>query len=211
MRSDPIGRTLIKICGVTSMADASACVDLGADAIGLNFWPSSKRRCAFDEARRIADAVGARTRVVAVFVDAEREAIERVRGETGIEWAQLHGSEPPALVSALLPHAYKAAHVIDASSLATALGTPGEELLVDASVPGVPGGTGRTCDWALAAQLASARRVWLAGGLRPDNVAEAIAQVSPFGVDVASGVERTPGVKDHELVRAFVDATRSAG
>ena len=201
---------LVKICGVTSLDDAIACVDLGADAIGLNFWPSSQRRCELDEARRITDALGARARVVAVFVDVGREAIERVRRESGIEWAQLHGSEPPALVSALLPHAYKAAHVTDAASLASALAAPGDELLVDASLPGLPGGTGRTCDWALAAQLARARRVWLAGGLRPDNVAEAIREVAPFGVDVASGVERAPGVKDHELVRAFIDAARSS-
>lgn len=202
--------TRIKICGVTSVADALACVEAGADALGLNFWPGSKRRCGLDVARAIASAVGERARLVGVFVDAERAEIERVREATGLRWVQLHGSEPAALVEALLPHAFKALHVCDEATLEAALGYVGEELLVDASLPGIPGGTGRRCDWRLAARLASARRVWLAGGLDPSNVAEAIAVVRPFGVDVASGVERAPGIKDHERVRAFIDAARRA-
>lgn len=190
------------------MDDAVACVDAGADAIGLNFWASSKRRCELDVASRIADAVGDRARIVAVFVDASLAEIERVRAETGIEWAQLHGSEPASLLEALGPRAYKAVHPTDESGLRDALAQPGEELLVDASVPGMPGGTGQTCDWGLAGRIARVRLVWLAGGLRPDNVADAIRAVSPYGVDVASGVEERPGVKDHALVRAFVRAAR---
>lgn len=200
----------IKICGLTSVANAIACVDVGADAIGLNFWPKSKRRCGLDEATRIAEAVGARARVVAVFVDASREEIEAVRARTGIEWAQLHGREPPVLLDALLPRAYKAVHPTDAASLEDAIRYGGEELLVDASLPGVPGGTGRTCDWELAARLACARRVWLAGGLGPDNVADAVRTVRPYGVDVASGVERAPGDKDVALVARLVEAVRAA-
>lgn len=198
-----------KICGITTVEDALACADAGASALGLNFWPRSVRRCELEVARAIVDAVGDRARIVAVFVDAERDAIERVLGETGIEWVQLHGDEPPELVRALLPHAYKAVHLVDDTSVAEALRMPGDELLVDASVPGMPGGTGRTCDWSRAARLARERRVWLAGGLTPENVADAIARVVPFGVDVASGVERAPGVKDHARVRAFVDAVRA--
>lgn len=200
----------IKICGVTSVADAMVCVEAGADAIGLNFWPGSKRRCGLDAARAIGAAVGERARLVGVFVDADRAEIERTLGASGLRWAQLHGNELPALVEALSPHVFKALHVRDEGELEAALGVPGQELLVDASLPGMPGGTGRTCDWRLAARLASARRVWLAGGLDPSNVAEAIAEVRPFGVDVASGVERAPGVKDHERIRAFIDAARGA-
>lgn len=200
--------TRIKICGVTSVDDALACVDAGAGAIGLNFWPRSARLCTLEAARSIVEAVGERARIVAVFVDADRGAIERALGETGVAWAQLHGEEPPELVRALLPHAYKAERPTDEASLEDARRAPGDELLVDASVPGLPGGTGRTCDWRLAARLARERRVWLAGGLTPGNVGEAIACVSPFGVDAASGVERAPGVKDHALVRAFVGAVR---
>jgi phosphoribosylanthranilate isomerase len=201
----------IKVCGLTRVESALACVECGADAIGLNFWPGSKRRCAFDEAAGIVEAVGDRARVVAVFVDASREAIAEARAATGIEWVQLHGREPPELVTALAPHAYKALHVCDAAEVDGALAFPGDELLVDASLPGLPGGTGLTCDWDLAARVSRARRVWLAGGLRPENVREAVQRVRPFGVDVASGVERAPGEKDLARVRAFVEAARSAG
>lgn len=200
---------LVKICGVTTLEDALACVEAGADALGLNFWPKSKRRCSLDAASRIVAELGARARVVAVFVDAPLLEIERVRARTGIAWAQLHGSEPRSLLEQLLPHAYKAVHPVDEDGLREALAIPGDELLVDASVPGAPGGTGRTCDWSLAARLARERKVWLAGGLHPGNVADAVREVGPYGVDVASGVERSPGVKDHALVRAFVRAARA--
>lgn len=200
---------LVKICGITSVEDALASVDAGADALGLNFWPRSRRRCELDVAARVVELVGARARIVAVFVDATLEEIERARDRTGVSWAQLHGSEPRALLEQLLPLAYKAVHPVDEEGLREALGVPGDELLVDASVPGVPGGTGRTCDWSLAARLASARKVWLAGGLHPGNVADAVRAVRPHGVDVASGVEARPGVKDHALVRAFVGAARA--
>ncbi len=200
---------LVKICGVTNLEDALACVEAGADALGLNFWPTSKRRCSLDAASRIVAEVGARARVVAVFVDAPLMEIEGVRARTGIAWAQLHGSEPRSLLERLLPRAYKAVHPVDEDGLREALAIPGDELLVDAGVPGAPGGTGRTCDWSLAARLARERKVWLAGGLHPGNVADAVRDVGPYGVDVASGVERSPGVKDHALVRAFVRAARA--
>ncbi|HEY8430448.1 MAG TPA: phosphoribosylanthranilate isomerase [Sandaracinaceae bacterium] len=198
----------VKICGVTSVEDALACADAGADAIGVNFWPGSKRRCELDVAERIARAVGDRVRVVAVFVDAPLEEIARVREATGIAWVQLHGREPASMIEALSPCAYKAVRPTSELDVREALALPGDELLVDASVPGVPGGTGRTCDWSLAARLSRARRVWLAGGLRAENVADAVRAVRPYGVDVASGVERSAGVKDHALVRAFVRAAR---
>lgn len=198
----------VKICGLTNVEDALACVDAGADAIGLNFWVKSSRYCELESARRIVEAVRDRIRIVGVFVDATQAEIERLLHTTGVEWAQLHGSEPPALVSHFLPRAYKAVRPVDEASLEEARSMPGDELLVDASVPGMPGGTGQTCDWSLAARLASQRRIWLAGGLTPDNVALSIERVSPYGVDVASGVERKPGIKDHALVRAFVAAAR---
>lgn len=208
--NDESPRVRVKICGVTSVGDALACVEAGADAIGLNFWPRSKRRCELAEAARIVRALEDRARIVAVFVDASTHEIERVRAETGIAWAQLHGGEIEEELEALLPHAYKAVHLAGEHGVRTALGFGGDELLVDASVAGMPGGTGVKCDWALAARVARARKVWLAGGLRPGDVAQAIASVRPYGVDVASGVERAPGVKDHALVRAFVAAARSA-
>lgn len=191
-------RARVKICGLTRVDQAVACVDAGADAIGVNFWPRSKRRCEDDVASRIAEAVGARARVVAVVVDAAPARIEAIRG-LGIRWIQLHGGESPEDVARWLPEAFKAVHLeADAARFG------GDELLVDARVGDLPGGTGVTCDWDAAARLATTRRLWLAGGLNADNVAEAVRRVRPFGVDVASGVERAPGDKDLELVARFV-------
>lgn len=199
----------VKICGVTSVADATTCVDAGADAIGVNFFRRSPRYCDPRMARRIVEAVGARALVVGVFVDATLDEIEAHRRDTGIGCVQLHGDEPPELVEQLLPHAYKALRVRDASSVEDARRYPGRYLLLDAYVPGVAGGTGTTFAWALATQIARIRRVALAGGLDPDNVAHAVAEVQPYCVDVASGVESGPGRKDIARVRAFVSAARS--
>jgi len=123
---------------------------------------------------------------------------------------QLHGNVAAASVSALLPHAYKAVRVANEADVATAEAMPGDYVLVDARMEGSLGGTGRTFDWKLVKGLASRRRLVLAGGLTPANVAEAVATVRPWCVDVASGVESAPGVKDMEKVRAFVEATRAA-
>jgi len=200
----------VKICGLTTLDDAVRCVMLGADAIGLNFWLGSPRHTSIDTARRIVDAVGDRAEMVGVFVDFDLSQIREVLHNTGIPWAQLHGDETPELVDALLPRAYKAVGVKDGSAVELARRYPGEHLLLDASVPGMPGGTGRTFDWAIAAEVAKERKLTLAGGLTPDNVAEAVRTVRPFRVDVASGVESAPGRKDPGLVAAFIAAAKSA-
>lgn len=200
----------VKICGLTTLDDAVRCVTLGADAIGLNFWLGSPRHTSIDTARRIVDAVGDRAEMVGVFVDFDLTQIREVLRNTGIPWAQLHGDETPELVDALLPRAYKAVGVKDGSAVELARRYPGEHLLLDASVPGIPGGTGRTFDWAIAAEVAKERKLTLAGGLTPDNVAEAVRTVRPFRVDVASGVESAPGRKDPGLVAAFIEAAKSA-
>lgn len=198
----------IKICGITSVADARMAAELDADAIGVNFWARSKRRCELDEAARIVEAVD--VRVVAVFVDATIEEIERARAETGIRWAQLHGDEAPSALDALLPHAYKAIRPASEDDVEAALRWAGDEILIDANVAGVPGGTGQLAHWEIAARIARERNVWLAGGLNADNVAEAIAAVHPYGVDVASGVERAPGIKDRALVERFIRSVRAS-
>lgn len=198
--------TAIKICGVTSLDDAERALALGVDAIGVNFWSASKRRCELDVARAIAERAAGRARVVAVFVDATYQEIARVRSETGIAWAQLHGDEPIALARACLPHVVRV--VRDEASAREA---PGIEVLLDApALRGAPGGTGRLADWVLARRIARSRSLWLAGGLTPENVARAIAEVRPMGVDVASGIERAPGVKDAARMEAFVRAVRGA-
>jgi phosphoribosylanthranilate isomerase len=203
-----VSHPAIKICGVTSVDDAIACAELGADSIGLNFWPKSKRRCPIDVAARVVDATD--VRVVGVFVDASLEEIARVRSITGIEWVQLHGDEPVSVLEALLPHAYRAVRPATDADVDLAIALPGDELLIDAFVPGIPGGTGQLASWTIAERIARARRVWLAGGLTPDNVAAAITAVRPFGADVASGVESAPGIKDLALVERFVRAARGA-
>lgn len=200
--------TRVKICGLTRSDDALHSVQAGADAIGLNFWPRSPRAVDVARARAIADAVRGRTLIVGVFVDASDEEIDRVRAEVGLECIQLHGSEPPEQLQRLLPHAYKALAVRDASSIDAARRYPGEHLLLDAFVPGQPGGTGHTFRWELAQDLARERHVTLAGGLTPTNVAAAIAAVRPFCVDTASGVESAPGIKHHALVTAFIRAAK---
>jgi phosphoribosylanthranilate isomerase len=202
--------TRVKICGLTREDDALHCADAGADAIGLNFWPGTPRCIDVATARRIVDAIGARVLTVGVFVDASEQEIADIRERTGIACVQLHGKEPPELVTRFLPHAYKALRVKDESSIDEARRFPGQHILLDAYVAGQPGGTGHTFNWRLAAAFARERKVTLAGGLHPRNVAEAIAAVQPYCVDVASGVERSPGVKDNHAVTAFIQAARHA-
>jgi phosphoribosylanthranilate isomerase len=199
----------VKICGITREDDARLCVEAGASAIGLNFVPSSKRRVDEAAARRIVDAVAGRVEVVAVIADLPSDEVQRLRASTGIEWMQLHGDEAPAALDALLPRAFKAVRIGDARDVRAAEAFAGERLLVDAKVPGEAGGTGVAFDWSLVTALAARRRLILAGGLAPGNVARAVRAVRPWGVDVASGVESAPGIKDADEVRAFVREARA--
>jgi phosphoribosylanthranilate isomerase len=202
--------TRVKVCGVTSVADARMCAEAGVDAIGLNFWPKSVRRCDEDTARAIVAALPKSVLVVGVFVDASLDEVVRIRDGVGLGCVQLHGDEPPAVLAALLPHAYKALRVKGPDALLEMARFPGEYLLFDAYVKGMPGGTGETFDWDIAEQAARQRKLTLAGGLTPTNVAAAVRAVRPYCVDTASGVESVPGVKSPELVRAFVREARSA-
>jgi phosphoribosylanthranilate isomerase len=203
--------TSIKICGVARVEDAERALALGVDAIGLNFWSGSKRRVDVEVAREIARMAAGRARVVAVVVDASLEEIADIRARTGIAWVQLHGDEEPDVVRACLPAAYAAVRASGEEGWRAAAAAPGIEVLLDASVAGAKGGTGVTADWALAARIARARPLWLAGGLTPSNVVAAIARVAPMGVDCASGIESAPGVKDAAAMEAFVREVRTAG
>ena len=158
----------------------------------------------------IAQAVGDRTLVVAVVANLGVEAMRAVVERTGAGCLQLHGDAPPDDVAAMLPHAYKAVRIAGAPDVAQAAAMPGSYLMVDAKVVGALGGTGHTFDWGLVVELAKTRRLVLAGGLRPDNVARAIAVAHPWCVDVASGGESSPGVKDLQKVEAFVAEARRA-
>jgi phosphoribosylanthranilate isomerase len=200
----------VKVCGITHVDDAVACRDAAVDALGLNFWAGSPRRCELEQARRIVEDVGTQMTVVAVFVDESVDHIREVVEQTGVGWVQLHGDEPPEDVHALLPRAYKALRVRDAASVQRAARYPGEHVLLDAAVPGRKGGTGTSFDWDLALELGRERKLTLAGGLGPDNVAQAVTWVKPYCVDVASGVESRPGRKDPRMVQWFVEAAKGA-
>ncbi len=201
----------VKVCGVTSIEDARGCVAAGVRSIGLNFVPTSPRFVDRALARRIVESLPSSIVTVAVVADLPRDELAALLSETGIRCLQLHGEEPPELVAAFLPHAYKALRVADARDVARADDYPGDYLLVDARIEGKLGGTGARVDPSLVAPLAARRRLALAGGLTPENVADAIAAVRPFAVDVASGVERPgdPRRKSLDAVRAFVAAVRA--
>jgi phosphoribosylanthranilate isomerase len=195
----------VKICGLTNEADAVHAAGAGATALGVVFAPSSPRCVTADRARDIVEAVPAEVPVVGVFVNAPIEEIVAVVAHTGIRIVQLHGDEPERYALALKMPLLRAAGVdaaLDAWPTAT--------WLLDAVSGDGRGGTGRTVDWAQAAAVARRRRTVLAGGLTPDNVAEAIATVRPFGVDVSSGVESAPGRKNPAKVARFVEQARAA-
>ncbi|HEY4121163.1 MAG TPA: phosphoribosylanthranilate isomerase [Byssovorax sp.] len=206
----------IKICGVTTPADAELAVDAGATHVGLNFVPSSRRFVDRERAKAIAAAVRGRVVVVGVVADLDDAALLELACEGWLDALQLHGDESADAFNALAFGAaiplWKAVRVGERGDLARA-DAYASSLVVDAKVEGELGGTGRRADWELAAELARERPVWLAGGLTPENVAEAVAAVRPFGVDVASGVEMQTAQgprKDPGRVYAFVAAARAA-
>lgn len=209
------GHTRVKLCGFTAADEAALAVELGADALGFNFWPKSKRFLSPVAAREWLPGLAGKITRMGVFVNASESEILALLDDDLIDAAQLHGEESPALVASLLDHghrAFKALGVKDRSQLETAAAFPGDTLLLDAWAPVYRGGTGETMDWALGREAVTRwpdRGIILAGGLTPDNVAAAIRQVRPFAVDVASGIEAgTPGRKDPGLMRAFLEAAR---
>lgn len=199
----------IKICGITRLEDALAAVRLGADAVGFNFWPRSKRYLPPGEARAIVRRLPSFVTTVGVFVDPSRDEVIRAADASGIGVAQLHGDEPPELCLTLPLPVLKAVRVAGRHALAALASYEVQGFLLDAPSPGY-GGSGRTFDWELAAEVARELPIVLAGGLGPENVAEAIRVVGPWAVDVASGVERAPGLKDPELMRLFIDRAKEA-
>ena len=195
----------LKICGLTNEGDAVHAAAAGATALGVVFAPASPRCVSADRARDIVEAVPVGVPVVGVFVNAPLEEIVAVVAHTGIRIVQLHGDEPERYAAALKVPLLRAAGVdaaVDAWPTAT--------LLLDAGSGAERGGTGRRVDWTQAAAIARRRKTVLAGGLTPDNVAEAIAAVRPFGVDVSSGVEASPGRKDPAKVSRFIEAAKKA-
>jgi phosphoribosylanthranilate isomerase len=197
---------IVKICGITRPQDAERAIALGATAIGFIFWPSSPRRIGLEAARSIGRLVPASVLKVGVFVDAPAQELARTVDEAGLDAVQLHGSESPALVRGLEARVIKAVALGSPDADAQIAQWTGTTLLLDAHDPVRHGGTGRVVDWDRAAGLASRHEVILAGGLNPENVAEAVRRVRPTGIDVSSGVEQTPGVKDLVKLAALFDA-----
>jgi phosphoribosylanthranilate isomerase len=199
--------TFVKICGVCTLDDALACADAGADAIGFNFWPRSKRYITVEDAARIARRLPPQLRTVGVFVNPTEDDVTRAFAAGAIDLAQLHGDETPDFCLRFAGRYWKALRLRDQQSLVELDRYSCDILLIDADAPDY-GGSGARAPVELARAAASRRRVLLAGGLTPENVADAIRAVRPFGVDVASGVERSPGVKDWIRVTAFVAAAK---
>ncbi len=199
----------VKICGITRLDDALAAARLGADALGFNFWPRSKRYLPPGEARAIVRRLPSFVTPVGVFVDPTRDEVLRAVDQSGIAVAQLHGDEPPELCLSLPLPVLKAIRVADVHALAALASYEVQGFLLDAPTAGY-GGSGLTFDWELAAQVARELPIVLAGGLGPDNVAEAVRVVRPWAVDVASGVERAPGVKDQDRMRLFIERAKEA-
>ncbi len=201
--------TLIKICGLKRVEDALVAVESGADLLGLMFFPLSPRAITPETAAEISSAVRGHARTVGVFVDAAPGDMNRAARECGLDFIQLSGSEGEETVRALEVPAIDVIHMregLTPEALAERVArTSAEIVLLDTAREGLFGGTGAAFDWARVPEMA--RPMMLAGGLRPENVAEAIRRVRPWGVDVSSGVERN-GEKDQDQIRAFIAAAR---
>jgi phosphoribosylanthranilate isomerase len=193
---------LVKICGITRQEDALAAVDAGARALGFVFWPDSPRFIDPYRARAIVATLPPFVTPVGLFVNQSAEYVTGVASLVRLGAVQLHGDETVAFAESIRYSLIKALTLGDRIDAWPARAT----VLLDAHDPAKRGGTGRTIDWTAAAAIAAKRPILLAGGLTPENVAEAVARVRPFGVDVSSGVERSPGVKDHHKIKALFEA-----
>lgn len=201
----------IKICGLTNVGDAEAALCAGADYLGFVLYPKSARGIPSSQLKEILGGLSKPCRAVAVVVNESRAAVETLAAECGLWAVQLHGDEPAAEFAGCRCRLWRAVRVNGSAVAPDPSAWPAvERYVVDAAAPGLYGGTGSVADWAGAAGLAARKTVMLAGGLTPENVASAIAAVRPAGVDVASGVESAPGVKDREKLRRFMETARQA-
>ena len=205
----------IKICGLTNIDDAFAAINAGATHLGFNFYPKSPRYLSPGKCAEIISALGIEHYALitlGVFVNESPTHIAAILDECGLDLAQLHGDETPERVAQLNGRAFKAFRGLGNNQAAYARARGAGQapaFLVDGHSPALYGGTGRVTDWNAAQALAAQYPIFLAGGLTPENVAQAIAQVKPWGVDVASGVESSPGKKDHAKMRDFIQSAIS--
>jgi phosphoribosylanthranilate isomerase len=202
--------TKVKICGITNLADAQAAVAAGADVLGFNFYEKSPRHVSVKTAAAISKQLPQFILRAGVFVDAEEELVTRAIAECGLGLLQFHGDESPEFCVQFGLMSVKAFRIRDAASLKELPRYQTEAYLLDAFSPEAVGGTGKKFNWDLAIEAQKfGKPIFLAGGLTPENVTDAVRKVNPFGVDVASGVESAPGKKDAAKVRAFIQAVRA--
>jgi phosphoribosylanthranilate isomerase len=203
----------VKICGITNSADAMAAVDAGANLLGFNFYEKSPRHITPEEAAKIRPQLPKRVKAVGIFVNAPPAEVISLRKSLKLDAIQLHGDESPDFVAGIASAApvIKAFRVEPEFPLATLDQYPGAfAFLFDAAHTGQYGGTGRATDWDAARRAALTHRIILAGGLKVENVAAAVRIVRPYGIDVASGVETSPGKKNHDRLREFIREVRRA-
>jgi phosphoribosylanthranilate isomerase len=203
--------TRIKICGITNLADAKVAVQAGADALGFVFYDQSPRRISIPAAAEIARHLHPAILRVGVFVNAPAEFISEAIAGSDLSLLQFHGDETPEFCLQFGVMSMKAFRMRDAETLKELPKYQTDAWLLDAYAPEAPGGTGAKFNWNLALEAKKlGRPVFLAGGLTPENVGEAVRRVQPFGVDVSSGVEMSPGRKDHAKLLAFINAVKVA-
>lgn len=201
----------VKICGITSPADAQAAISAGADALGLMFYAASPRHISIETAQAIARTVPPFVLRVGVFVNPQPSDVFAAIQLCGLNLLQFHGEEPPDFCRQFGVMTMKAFRIRDASSLPPMGEYHTDSFLLDSCVPGKEGGTGEKFNWDLALEARKfGKPIFLAGGLTADNVAEAVRKVQPFGVDVSSGVEQSPGKKDARKIQDFIAAVRAA-
>jgi len=209
---DELMTTKVKICGVTNLADAELAVSHGAWAVGMIFHPESPRACGQGVAAEIATALKRRVETVGVFVNMPLDEVIELSENVGVSMLQLHGDEGPSYCQEAARRSglkvIKAARVRDAAAVRSLLAYRTDFHMLDAYVPGRPGGTGERFDWSLAAEHRTNTPLILSGGIRPENVAEAISTARPFAIDVASGVEAAPGRKDPAKIARLFESVR---
>ena len=195
----------VKICGITNVEDALAAIEMGADLIGFNFYPQSKRYVTPDQARAIIDKLPTFVDIAGIFVNAAGEHVRAVAKMCSLNWVQIHGDETPEYCEALRwisAKVMKAIRVKDVADIERANDYYTDAILLDAFHPEEYGGTGQKFDWNLVRRLQT--RVFLAGGITPENAVEAV-EVGAYGIDICSGIESTPGKKDHEKMQKLFD------
>jgi phosphoribosylanthranilate isomerase len=201
----------VKICGITSVEDAEEAVEAGADALGLMFYPGSPRHISVELAQTIERRLPPFIIRVGVFADPAPEDVISAMHKCGLNLLQFHGHETPEFCRQFGMMTMKAFRIRDAASLREIPNYQTDAFLLDSYVEGKAGGTGATFNWELAVEAGKfGKPIFLAGGLMPENVADAVRTVHPFGVDVSSGVEQSPGKKDPKKMRDFIAAVRAA-